>query len=89
MSIPQDSVQETEVLYAAASTFHIVPTQDVTPVWIEAMENFFFGPGSLESLVSVADLGELRDTQKDAEGVLNKSLELPWVIETGLQLQGG
>ncbi|KAL3496367.1 hypothetical protein BJX62DRAFT_232477 [Aspergillus germanicus] len=88
MSIPQDSVQETEVFYAAASTSHIVPIQDVTPVWIEAMENFFFGPGNLESLISVTDPGEPRDTQIDGEGVFNKNLELPWVIEAGLQLQG-
>ncbi|KAL2813411.1 fungal-specific transcription factor domain-containing protein [Aspergillus granulosus] len=60
MSIPQDSLRETEILYAAASAAQELslhdtselPTRELTPVWIEAMDNFFFGPGSALSLLA-------------------------------------
>ncbi|KAL5343089.1 hypothetical protein BJX70DRAFT_207374 [Aspergillus crustosus] len=69
MSIPQDSAQETNILYAAAASpcttlslprcpdpyLDSLPQDedaDSTPVWMEGMENFFFGPGRLLSLTS-------------------------------------
>ncbi|KAL4736117.1 hypothetical protein BDV11DRAFT_211553 [Aspergillus similis] len=64
MSIPQGSIQETGVLYAAAARSCEAPgTQDSsrqsrepTPVWMEAMENFFCGPGRSLSLPSSSSL---------------------------------
>ncbi|KAJ0418680.1 hypothetical protein BJY00DRAFT_324838 [Aspergillus carlsbadensis] len=64
MSVPHDSVQETEILYAAASTVEVLPSKELTPVWLEAMENFFFGPGCLRSLVSMTDLEERREIRR-------------------------
>ncbi|KAL4736103.1 fungal-specific transcription factor domain-containing protein [Aspergillus similis] len=64
MSIPRDSVQETELLYAVASppqelSSHSPSSPDSScvgeefmPVWIEAMANFFFGPGNALTLPS-------------------------------------
>ncbi|KAL3454367.1 hypothetical protein BJX65DRAFT_727 [Aspergillus insuetus] len=58
MSIPRGSVQETEILYATASSWKSWLPQDIVesdlsavqeeepdPVWMEALGNYFFGPG--------------------------------------------
>ncbi|KAJ0415203.1 hypothetical protein BJY00DRAFT_293874 [Aspergillus carlsbadensis] len=58
MSIPRGSVQETEILYATASSWkswlpHDTAESDLSagqegepdPVWMEALGNYFFGPG--------------------------------------------
>lgn len=65
MSIPQNSEEETGVLYAAVSRpwgsglerisgglNTCRAERELTPVWMEAMENFFCGPGRLLSLPS-------------------------------------
>ncbi|KIA75425.1 hypothetical protein HK57_00069 [Aspergillus ustus] len=89
MSIPQDSLQETEVLYAAASIAHHdtsdLPAEEVTPVWVEAMDNFFFGPGNALRL-SACDLDASPSAQTSCDDEFNKNLELPWVMETGFTL---
>ncbi|KAL2813417.1 hypothetical protein BJX63DRAFT_432001 [Aspergillus granulosus] len=99
MSIPHGSVQETEILYAAAApstsrehSLHRAPdpsNHELTPVWIEAMENFFFGPGgnvlTLPSCPPVAaDLDAPHDTQMDCDNdIFRNNIRLRWVIETG------
>ncbi|KAL3471525.1 hypothetical protein BJX99DRAFT_263187 [Aspergillus californicus] len=58
MSIPRGSAQETEILYATASSWKswlprdtaetelsLVQEQEPDPVWMEALGNYFFGPG--------------------------------------------
>ncbi|KAL4866303.1 hypothetical protein BDV12DRAFT_210583 [Aspergillus spectabilis] len=82
MSIPRDSEQETNVLYAAASAPSLASISNETngtglelysgsysqgqrqnqgqgpedtPIWMEAMENFFFGPGRVLSFGPVTD----------------------------------
>jgi hypothetical protein len=58
MSIPRGSVQETDLLYATASSWKswlpqgttdtdvsAVQEEEPDPVWMEAMGNYFFGPG--------------------------------------------
>jgi hypothetical protein len=58
MSIPRGSVQETEILYATASSWKswlpqntvesdlsAVQEEEPDPVWMEALGNYFFGPG--------------------------------------------
>ncbi|KAL4985139.1 hypothetical protein BDW68DRAFT_199001 [Aspergillus falconensis] len=91
MSIPWDSVQETEILYAAASTFQVPSDEELTPVWIEAMENFFFGPGSLLALTSADHPDKppavTRESQPDCDEDFRMNLEMPWVIETALRCQ--
>ncbi|KAL3456989.1 fungal-specific transcription factor domain-containing protein [Aspergillus heterothallicus] len=98
MSIPRDSAQETEVLYAAAAASPQVqtslyrtsePSPEPAPVWIEAMENFYFGPGgSLLTLPSCSavevgtDNGPSNVDKEDGDDIFEAHLELPWTIET-------
>jgi hypothetical protein len=102
MSIPRDSAQETEVLYAAASSIprelsdSVYATEEpvsdeLTPVWLEAMGNFFFGPGNglaLSSCLSAGgeDVDTPVETHLDCDDSLSRSLQLPWVLETSLSL---
>jgi hypothetical protein len=52
------------------------------------MENFFFGPGSLQVLISGPDSDDSGDTPIDGgDDVFREDLELPWIIETSLQLE--
>ncbi|KAL2787775.1 fungal-specific transcription factor domain-containing protein [Aspergillus keveii] len=100
MSIPRDSAQETEVLYAAASfiprELSVYATEEpvndeLTPVWLEAMGNFFFGPGNGLAL-SLCESPRKEDVdtpicaQLDCDDSFSRSLQLPWVLDTGLEL---
>jgi hypothetical protein len=98
MSIPRDSAQETEVLYAAASfiprELSVYATEEpvndeLTPVWLEAMGNFFFGPGNGLALSLCESPGEEDvDTsvgaQLDCDDSFSRRLQLPWVLDTSL-----
>jgi hypothetical protein len=98
MSIARDSARETEVLYAAASSIPrelsvyatAVPVGDeLTPVWLEAMGNFFFGPGNgLALSLCRSPGGEDVETPVGAKWDFNDmfrvSLRLPWELETSL-----
>ncbi|KAL4789149.1 hypothetical protein BDV19DRAFT_395316 [Aspergillus venezuelensis] len=102
MSLPQDSAQETEMFYAAASTpgeadlYHGTTNRDVsrqarehTPVWMESMEHFFFGPGRLLSFSSSnprAESEEPPNPQAECDGTAPGSLGLPFAIQTSLSL---
>ncbi|CEL10214.1 hypothetical protein ASPCAL13338 [Aspergillus calidoustus] len=98
MSIPRDSARETEALYAAASYIprglraYATPEpvgDTLTPVWLEAMGNFFFGPGNgLALSLCRSPGGEDVETPVGAKWDFNDmfrvSLRLPWELETSL-----